>query len=97
MAIGDTCIFWLSHTSPNTTFFPKPPANFLTCFRRGERRKRARKKVRVRRVSTCIRDSVIADCIHQDHTVYYVPSELGILCPKEATTDELLSGKVFHT
>ena len=41
----------LSHTSTNTTFFPKPPTTFLTCFSRGERRKYARKKVRLNWVS----------------------------------------------
>ena len=30
-------------------FFPKPPTTFLTCFCRGERRKYARKKVRLNR------------------------------------------------
>ena len=29
-----TCTSWLSHTSTNTTFFPKPPTTFLTCFGR---------------------------------------------------------------
>ena len=42
--------FWLSNTSTNTTFIPKPPTTFLTCFR-GERRKCARKKARHNRVS----------------------------------------------
>ena len=32
-------------------FFPKPPATFLICFRRGERRKYAVKKVRLNRGS----------------------------------------------
>ena len=41
---GRTCVFWLSHTSTNTTFFLKPPTTFLTCFR-SERRKHAGKKV----------------------------------------------------
>ena len=36
-----------SHTSTNTTFFPKPPTTFL----RGERRKYAEKKVCLNRVS----------------------------------------------
>ena len=35
---------WLSHTSTNTTFFPKPPTTFLTCFR-DERRIYAGKNV----------------------------------------------------
>ena len=41
----------LSHTSTNTTFFPKPPTTFLTCFSRGERLKYAGKKFRLNRVS----------------------------------------------
>ena len=45
-----TCVSWLSHTSTNTTFFPKPPTTFLTCFR-GERRKYAGKKVHLKWVS----------------------------------------------
>ena len=40
-----TGVSWLSHTSTNTTFFPKPPTTFLTCFCRGERWKYIRKKV----------------------------------------------------
>ena len=44
MVVGDTRVSWLSHTSANTNFFPKPPTTFLTCFSRGERRKYARKK-----------------------------------------------------
>ena len=42
-----TCVSWLSHTSTNQLFFPKPPTTFLTCFCRGERRKYAGKKVRL--------------------------------------------------
>ena len=38
------CVSWLYHTSTNTTFLPNPPTTFFTCFRRGERRKYARKK-----------------------------------------------------
>ena len=33
-----------------TQLFPSPPTAFLTCFNRGERRKNARKKVRLNRV-----------------------------------------------
>ena len=44
-------ISWLSHTSTNTTFFPKPTTTFLTCSYRGERWKYAGKKVRLNRVS----------------------------------------------
>ena len=43
MAVGDTCVSWLSHTSTNT----KPPTTFLTCFSRSEKRKYAGKKVRL--------------------------------------------------
>ena len=35
----------LSHTSTNTTFFPKPQTTFPECFSRGERREYAGKKV----------------------------------------------------
>ena len=45
------CVSWFSHTSTNTTFFPKPPTTFLTCFSRRERRKNAGKKVSLNRVS----------------------------------------------
>ena len=48
MAVG---VSWLSQTSTNTTFFPKPPTTFLTGFSRGERRKYAGNKVRLKRVS----------------------------------------------
>ena len=41
---GDTCVSWLSYTSTNTTFFPKPLTTFLTYFSRVERRKYAREK-----------------------------------------------------
>ena len=46
-----TRVSWLSHTSTNTTFFPKPPTTILTCFSRGEKRKYRRKKFRLNRVS----------------------------------------------
>ena len=39
------CVSWLSHTSTNTTFFPKPPTTFLTCSSRGERQKYAVQEV----------------------------------------------------
>ena len=42
---------WLSHTSTNTNFFPKPPTTFLTCFSRVVRQKYAVKKFRLNRVS----------------------------------------------
>ena len=45
-----TCVSWVSYTSINTAFFPKPPVTFLTCFSRGERQKHARKEVRLKRV-----------------------------------------------
>ena len=50
MAVGDTHVSWLSHTSTNTTFFPKTLTSFLTCFSVGERRKYAGKKVQPNRV-----------------------------------------------
>ena len=50
MAVGAAHVSWLSHSSANTTFFPKPPTTFLICFR-GERRKYAKKKVWFNRVS----------------------------------------------
>ena len=31
-----THVSWLSHTSTDTTFFPRPMTTFLTCFCRGE-------------------------------------------------------------
>ena len=43
-ATSAAVISWLSHTSTNTTLFPKPPTTFLTCFSRGERRKYTGKK-----------------------------------------------------
>ena len=47
-----TCVlYWLSHNSTDTTSFPKPPATFLTCFSRGERRKYTEKKVRLNQIS----------------------------------------------
>ena len=48
MAVGDA---WLFNTSANTTFFPKPPTTFITCFSRDERRKYTGKKVCIDRVS----------------------------------------------
>ena len=51
MAVGDTHVSWLSHTSTNTNFFQKPPTTFLTCFSRGERRKYAIKKFRLNRLT----------------------------------------------
>ena len=50
MAVDDAHVSWLSHTSTKTTFFPKPPTTFPSCFR-GERRKYAAMKVRLNRVS----------------------------------------------
>ena len=46
-----TCVSWLSHTLTNTTFFPKPPTTFLTCFCRGERRKYVGKEFCLNQVS----------------------------------------------
>ena len=46
------CFLAFSHLSTNTTFFPKPPTTFLTCFSRGERRKLARKKFTSNRSQT---------------------------------------------
>ena len=43
-------VSWLSNISTNTTFFPKPPTIFLTCFR-GERPNYARAKVCLNPVS----------------------------------------------
>ena len=51
MAVGDTRVSWLFHTSTNKNFFPKPPTTFLTCFCIGERRKYAGEKFRLNRVS----------------------------------------------
>ena len=50
MAVVDTRVSWLSHTSANTNFFPKPQTTFLTCFSRGERQKYAGKKFRLNRI-----------------------------------------------
>ena len=51
MAVGDAHVFpGFSHTSTNTTFFPKPPTTFLTCFNRDERRKYAVKKIHLNQV-----------------------------------------------
>ena len=50
MAVGDAHVFPGFFTPiPTQLFFPKPPTNFLTCFCRDERRKYARKKVRLNR------------------------------------------------
>ena len=46
-----TCVSWLCHTSTYTTFFPKPPPTFLTCFSRRERHKYAGKTDPLNRVS----------------------------------------------
>ena len=47
---SQTYVSWLSHTSTNTTFFPKPPNIFLIlCF--SKRRKYAGKKVHLNWVS----------------------------------------------
>ena len=59
MEVGDTRVLpgfltlldSRSHTSTNTTFFPKPPTTFPTCLSRGERRNYAGKKVRLKQVS----------------------------------------------
>ena len=45
------CVSWLSHTGTNTTFFPKSPTTFLTCFSRCDTRKYAEKKVHLNLVS----------------------------------------------
>ena len=52
MAVGDAYVF-PGFLTPVLTqlFFPKPPATFLTCFCRGERRKYAGKKSRLNRGS----------------------------------------------
>ena len=49
---------WVTHMFPGfltpvltQLFFPEPPTTFLTCFSSGEKRKCARKKVRLNRVS----------------------------------------------
>ena len=51
MAVGDAHVFPSFLTSTNTDFFPKPPTTLLTCFSRGERRKYAGKKFRLKQVS----------------------------------------------
>ena len=48
MAVGDTYVFPGFLTPVLTLFFPKPPTTFLTCLCRGERRKYARKKSRLK-------------------------------------------------
>ena len=50
MVVNDAYVF-PDFLSPVLTqlFFPKPPATFPTCFCRGERRKFARKKSRLKR------------------------------------------------
>ena len=52
MAVSDTHVSWLSHTSTNITFFPKPPTSFLTYFSRGERQKYAGQKICLNQVSS---------------------------------------------
>ena len=53
MAVGDVHVFSVFLTPVLTQlFFPKPPTTFLKCFCRGERRKYARKKVRLNRDRT---------------------------------------------
>ena len=52
MAVGDAYVFPGFLTPVQTQlFFPKPPATFLTCFCRGERRIYAGKKSRLNRGS----------------------------------------------
>ena len=52
MAVGEAHVFPGFLTLVLTQlFFPKPPATFLTCFSRGERRKYTGKKVRLNRGS----------------------------------------------
>ena len=46
-----THVSWFSHTSANTTFFPKPPTTFLTNFSRGGLLNYDTKKVRLNRES----------------------------------------------
>ena len=50
-SVTQVCVYWLSHTSTNTPFFPRPQTTFLTSFSRGEGRKYAEKEVRLNRVS----------------------------------------------
>ena len=52
MAVGDAYMF-PGFLTPvlKQLFFPKPPTTFLTCYRRGERRKYAGKKSRLNRGS----------------------------------------------
>ena len=69
--LGSTCVSWLSHTSTNTTFFPKPPTTFLTCFSRGERRKYVGKKVHLHRVSKSQPPG------HESDTLSTEPAEQG--------------------
>ena len=72
MAVGETRVSWFSHTSTNTTFIPKPPTTFLTCFSRGERRKYARKKVCLNWVSNSWPPG------HESDTLTTEPPGLGL-------------------
>ena len=67
------CVSWLSHTSTNTNFFPKPPTTFLTCFSRGERRKYAGKKFHLKR------DSNSQPPGHESDTLTPEPPGRGII------------------
>ena len=55
-----------SHTSTNTTSFPKPPNTFFTCFSRGKRRNHNGNKV-------CLRVSNSKPPDHESDTFTTVP------------------------
>ena len=74
----------VSHTSPNKTFFPKPPTTFLTCFSRGESRKYAGKKNPLNRVSNSQPQR------HESYTLTTEPSWRGLQFNKIGTLSYLL-------
>ena len=80
MAVGDAYVF-PGFLTPLLTqlFFPKPPTTFLTCFRRGERRKYAGKKSRLNRGlnSQPPGHEFVTSNFSFSHTVFYSFGELS--------------------
>ena len=70
MAVGDTHVF-PGFLTPVLTqiFFPKPLTTFLTCFCRRERRKYARKEVRLNRGSNSQSPGLESNMLTNEPTV----------------------------
>ena len=67
--VGHAHVSLLSLSSTNTTFFPKPPTTFLTCFSRGHRE--ARKCQKESSPQPGIKLTTTRSCVRHAHPLSY--------------------------